>query len=164
MDGQKDNLAYLKQLTDRLIEAEKDKAEVAQTLNKEARICEQTFDAIPDAIFITDTALVIIKVNKAFSDLMGLPKESLLGKRCFDIFACDLTNYCEQGKCIVQQVTEEKFEQVIKQSYSTRLDKWLDIRVSFVNHDINGFVHVLRDITAKVKLKQQLGESHGLTR
>ena len=151
MEPGNDNLSLLKQLTDRLLESERATAKVTSEFGKESRICEQTFDAIPDAIFITNTALVILKCNAAFAELVNLPQKSIVGKRCFDIFECDKSNYCEGGKCIAQQLTESNFKPIVKQSYSTKLAKWLDVRISFANHDINGFIHILRDITTKFK-------------
>jgi len=46
----------------------------------------RTFDAISDLVFIQDKDSTITKANKAFLDSVGLKREDVIGKKCYEVF------------------------------------------------------------------------------
>jgi PAS domain S-box-containing protein len=49
---------------------------------------QDTFDSITDIISIHDLNYNIVRVNKAFSEYVGLPYRQLLGRKCYELLHC----------------------------------------------------------------------------
>lgn len=151
-----ENLQLLEELTERLLKSQLEREKSLAAVRASENLWRQTVDALPDYIFVTDTKLTIQRANKAFSDLVGVPLDELPGKRCFDVFSCRSTDYASLGACTTQRIVENNYQPMIKTTYLPQFKKWFEVRVFFANHDINGFIHVLRDITSQ---RSEKGES-----
>ncbi len=104
------------------------------------------FDLIPDQIIILDVNHKIMAANRGFCELVGLPKEEVVGKYCYEIVhntrtpisKCPCVNFIRNNR-----VTPIEF-------YEERLNKWLFISIAPLfddKNDLIGIVHVSRDIS-----------------
>jgi len=57
---------------------------------------QRILDAVSDGLIITDPHFTILFVNRAFAALSGVDASSLVGKKCHDVFTCEL---CSTPKC-----------------------------------------------------------------
>lgn len=55
-------------------------------LLKSRNILRSIFDNLPDALFVVDPDFIIRAVNKTKADLVGMPPQELVGKRCYEVF------------------------------------------------------------------------------
>jgi PAS domain S-box-containing protein len=82
-------------------------------LNKNNILLQGIIDGASSAIFIKDTAFRFITINKRLEEMMGMKKESIIGKTDYDIFPADVAdiyrkndnNILETGK--MRQLEEE---------------------------------------------------------
>ena len=69
-----------------------DLARELQQKEQETRLAkedwERTFNAIADPVCVLDRNLKVLRANEATARLLNLPAESLLGRRCADLFSC----------------------------------------------------------------------------
>lgn len=140
------NIEYLQKLTDKLIAVELEKDRIKEQVLFNARIWQHIFDAIQDPIFLTTPDLIITRANLAFSKLLNIEIRDVIGKTCFDIFKCAETHYCSLSQCILQEMHEKKLSFYQNTVYSDVFKKTYDLRVYYINKDINSYVHVLREI------------------
>jgi len=116
---------------------------------------EETFDIINDAITIHDKDFNIIRANKAATEMLGAPFQVILGRKCYQSYHG--TSYppetcpsCRTLATGVPSVTE-KFE--------ANLNKYLEIK-ALPRFDsakqIVGVVHVVRDISERVEVEEEL--------
>ncbi len=63
--------------------------QMAETLERQHNELETIFDTVPASIFYKDTQNRFLRVNKAFTTMMDLPKEELEGKSLFDLYPKD---------------------------------------------------------------------------
>lgn len=61
-------------------------AEKLAVIAKEKEEEQIIFDSVPALVFYKNTENRFIRVNKAFADVMKMPKEKLEGKSCFDLY------------------------------------------------------------------------------
>lgn len=119
---------------------------------------EDTFNTITDMITIHDRDFNIVRANNAAKEFLKLPTVSDLMAKCYEYFhgsKCP-PERCLSCECLVKgkTVTFEKFE--------PHLNMFLEIRAipKFDgSNNIAGVIHVVRDITERKKLEEQLRES-----
>jgi two-component system NtrC family sensor kinase len=121
----------------------------------------ETFDAITDLVFITDTDYTIRRANRAFAEKIGLPFDQIIGKKCYEVV--EQTNHppehCQQDKMMVIK------EPVTVEFDDTRWGGILQITVLPIKNNRNeiiGAVHIDRDITQQKQMQQQLLQSEKL--
>lgn len=116
---------------------------------------EDTFDTIDDIITIHDKDFNIIRANKAAEKTFGMSFKELIGKKCFICFhgmsnPPDNCPSCESLRT-GQSMVFEHFE--------PHLNKFLEIR-TLPRHDadneIVGLIHVVRDITDRKRIEDEL--------
>lgn len=74
---------------------------------------EHIFDTSGDGILVIDSDRNIMRVNRAFAELVEKPVEDVLGRKCFDIFPCrhKCTDHCILQEIVVgSSKTETDFE------------------------------------------------------
>ncbi len=123
---------------------------------------EDTFRAIPDGIAIYSEDLTILRANPALAEILGTPSESLVGKRCYEVFSyCygAANPSCPHRRAI--RTTEPTSAEVEEPS----LRKTLHI-ISFPIFDQDGvskgMVHTVRDVTEEKALRAQLLQTEKL--
>ncbi|HXG63856.1 MAG TPA: ATP-binding protein [Blastocatellia bacterium] len=111
------------------------------------RVWEATFNAMADAIVITDTAGQITLANRAAAETFRQPPGELLGQSCDALLI--------EGAACPHRGRDVKEGEILSRAG----DRLLNIRVSsFGSADghVTGFVHVIRDVTRERALERHL--------
>ena len=117
-----------------------------------------TFDSVPDLMMILDEKHSIIRANKATADKLGMSPEELVGQKCFERIHGEeaVPSFCLHSKLLADSVphqaelTEGRLGGVFHVSVSPLRD---------ATGRLLGSVHVARDITARKRAEEALGES-----
>ncbi|MBU1125290.1 MAG: PAS domain S-box protein [Candidatus Omnitrophica bacterium] len=133
--------------------------EADELVAKAAREWSETFDAMADGVSLHDVQFAILNVNNAVCELLGSPRDDLIGKKCFQIF---------HGKeSAIQGCPLEKAKETGRKEYvevfETRIDKWLGVSVSPVFNESGAIVkliHVIRDITERKRAEEELSRAY----
>lgn len=141
---------------------------IYEAVSRGKREWEQTFDSIPDLIFITDTNHTISRANRAMAKYCGVRPEELPGRKCYEVFHnlssppsyCPLQSLKEGGASRAEEVEVGN------------LCGFFDISVSPLYNEqgtLVACVHVARDVTERKKaheyrleLEQQLLQAQKL--
>ena len=120
---------------------------------------EATFDSITDLVSIHDRDFTVLRVNRAFSEALGLPPEELVGKKCYELIhgSREPLGTCPHAKAMetMKPVTEEIWE--------PRLEKYLLVSVSPIldeRGEVTGSAHVVKDITKRKQAEEALQQSY----
>jgi len=137
-------------------------ARLFQRIAQDEKDWQDTFSAIRDGIAVYDTEMRIVRANPALADIIDMPLDELVGRRCFEIFS-----YCREPaspSCPHRRAMETggpaslEFEE-------PRLGKTLHV-LSFPVFDeegeSKGTVHTIRDITADKTLRAQFLQTEKL--
>jgi two-component system NtrC family sensor kinase len=137
-------------------------ARLFQRVAESERDWEDTFKAITDGIAICDADFNILRVNPALVSIMETPPETLVGKRCFEIFS-----YCTgpTGASCPHRRALQTGEPTSIEVEEPDLKKTLHI-FSFPifdeEGDAKGVVHTVRDTTDDKVLRLQLLQTEKL--
>jgi diguanylate cyclase (GGDEF)-like protein/PAS domain S-box-containing protein len=82
----------------------------ANTLTVEVEISrlefEQIFNSVSDATWVVNNEYIILRINKAFLNLLGLKsKEAAISRKCFEVFPSPL---CRTPDCPIQLIQQGK--------------------------------------------------------
>lgn len=119
---------------------------------------EDTFNTITDMITIHDRDFNIVRANNAAKDFLKLPGLPSLLTKCYEYFH---GSKCPPEKCVSCECLT-KGETVTFEKFEPHLNMFLEIRAipKFdSSNNIAGVIHVVRDITERKKLEEQLRES-----
>jgi len=119
---------------------------------------ERTFDAVPDLISIIDSTHTITRVNRAMADRCALNVDEIVGRKCYETVhrlhtvrcCCPSLPMLQDGQVHTMEIKEKA------------LNGFFDVTVSPLFDDqgrVTAFVHVMRDITARVQAEEKLLES-----
>ncbi len=120
---------------------------------------EFTFDCIPDLIAILDHEHRIVRINKAFVERLGLPREEIIGSRC-----CELIDgtalppeYCPHSASLTdgRDHTVEVSLDRLKGDFLVSVSPLRDSR-----GNLAGAVYVARDITQRKRVERALRVSN----
>ena len=119
---------------------------------------ERTFDSIPDQISILNDQHEIINVNKAMVDILGIPAEEMLNKKCYQIMHGTIAppSYCPHAQLLKDHQfhqTNNYYDEHLQRNYSVSVSPLEDKKGDFF-----GSVHIVRDITDEIKAKAELQE------
>ena len=114
-----------------------------------------TFDSITDAISIHDKEYRIVRVNKAFADIVHAKPKQLIGKYCYEVMhgtkrplqKCPHRQTLQTKKHAEAEFIENKWGICLQVSTSPVLSE---------AGEITGSVHITRDITERKRREEQL--------
>lgn len=122
---------------------------------------QATFDAITDLVSVQDKESRLVRVNKAYADILKTKPEDLIGKHCYEVLhgtSCPFDN-CPHVQTMntKKTVTEELFE--------PRLGVFLEVSTSPIFNEAGettGTIHLAKDITERKKAEDdmKLRETH----
>jgi PAS domain S-box-containing protein len=124
-----------------------DLREALDTVSRSRKEWQDTFDSITDLISIHDRDFTIVKVNKAFTQFVGLPYQQVLGKKCYELLhpgasapvpGCPHVRALSEGK----PATEEQFDAATGRTLKITTYPYHDPSGNLI-----GTIHISRDIT-----------------
>ena len=138
-------------------EIENEKLEVFAKLSREKQERESILDGLVEHVIYEDTNLKIIWPNKAACDSVGMSREDLIGRHCYEIWP-QRDAPCEDCP-VMEAIQHGKYCEIEK---STPDGKWWFIRGNPVKDDrgrIMGAVEVTLDITERRRIEKRLHRS-----
>ncbi len=120
---------------------------------------ERTFDAVPALIDVSDKDLRILKVNAAFSRRLGMPREEIVGRHCYEIL------YGRSGKCprCPWENTDSLQLPLEREVYNEYLEAYFHVVSAPYFHSdgsLAGCISVSHDITPLKKAEQEVRKAH----
>lgn len=114
---------------------------------------QKTFDASPDAIAIMDTTHTIKRINNAMVEIVGKKENEILNHQCWKVVHG--TDFPHEH-CPAQKMMSSGKREIYEYSEN---NKWYEVIADpvFSNQDkISGFVHLIRDVTARKEAEEIL--------
>lgn len=118
----------------------------------------ETFDSIPDVIYLTDAEHRVVRANRAAERITGLTFKDIIGQKCYEVFhgrdsvpdiCAGTTCSCNLTPCTVE-IDEPFLQRRIEITALPRIDE---------QNQFNGTIHVFRDVTRQRKLEEQLHQA-----
>ncbi|MCD6456078.1 MAG: PAS domain S-box protein [Methanophagales archaeon] len=114
-----------------------------------------SFSSLADVMIMADTNFTIERVNKAAEELVGKPKEEIIGMKCYNVFHnidnppknCPLKKSLKTKKVETIERYEPNFGRYFSEKSSPVLDE---------NGEIIKFVYLMRDITERKRAEKEL--------
>ncbi|MDX9722484.1 MAG: PAS domain S-box protein [Myxococcota bacterium] len=115
-----------------------------------------TFDAITDTVALVSPEHEVLDINAAGCSLLGLPKAEILGKKCFSLF--------HGGDAPVAGCSCVRSLQTLAPASGTLEERGRSYEITSwpiltPGQEMQAFVHVIKDITAKVAAEAAMRES-----
>ncbi|PKN72073.1 MAG: hypothetical protein CVU50_08805 [Candidatus Cloacimonetes bacterium HGW-Cloacimonetes-3] len=135
---------------------EKEKNRLQEDNHRVAREWKTTFDSISDVIWLLDADSRIIRTNQSALDMLGLSLDQMVGRYCWQVIH-ETAEPIKDCPFVVLKETKERATAEIQLG-----DKWLLVSVDPIIDDAGellGAVHIIRDITGKVKAEKDIQES-----
>jgi two-component system cell cycle sensor histidine kinase/response regulator CckA len=128
------------------------------TLRDLVKSWEETFDAVPDMVFIIDRDYRIVRCNQAATQLLSVPMPEILGQSCYKIMHDGEWphEFCPNRETLTTKQTSHREIKVPK------LGRVFDISTTPLLDEkgkVAGSVHVARDITGRKRTEEALRES-----
>jgi len=159
-EGVEDYLVKGKFSDDMLIRAIRyaiERKQPERKLRNAAQEWRTTFDSITDFISILDKDFKILRVNRAIADAFGVQPQELVGRTCYEVYRCPNR---DSGDCPHAQTLKTK-KASSAEVYQEQLGIYLEVTTSpIINEDgqINGSVHIAKDITERKRVEQERKE------
>ncbi len=115
---------------------------------------QNLIDSTPDLIFYKDTNGTIIGCNKAFSELMGLPKERIVGQGDYDLFPEEMARffYDRDQTVIRHKKPATNTEWMYYANGRKRLFEVTKAPYFDSQGNVRGIIGISRDVTDRVKV------------
>ena len=160
----KENLERLPTAVSRALREKAQRDENTQ-LQKEIRQSkedwERTFDAIPDSIMLLDRECHIVRANRATLELLGLDMTKIIGMHCFTVTH---KSSCPPSECPFRRMSlsGQEEESNITHSERNRILRVSTIPLRDGTGNLEGAIHVMRDITEREVLEKELLQARKL--
>jgi PAS domain S-box-containing protein len=133
-------------------------AQLQELIALAKRDWELTFDSVPDAIMLVDEVSCIRRVNRALIELLGLEFSQVIGKHCYEVMHrsdkppqnCPHRRLLETGMEARADIEEPWLGKIFDHACSPLRDS---------SGALVGSVVVLRDITERQRLEEQLRQA-----
>jgi len=126
-----------------------------------AQYIQALLDAIPAPVFYRDTRGMYRDCNKAFEDLIGHPKFSIIGRSVYDFYPKELADhYRDMDKLIIKKPYIQQYEYVITDAKGDIHDV-LFSKSALLSHDgtVIGIIGVILDVSDRKKLERIIIEN-----
>jgi len=114
-----------------------------------------TFNSITDSVSICDKDFRLIRVNQAFADVVKMKPEKLIGKHCYEVFHGTSEPI---PNCPHKQTIKTK-KPAMAEFFEPHLGIHLEVATSPIFNErgeVVASVHIVRDITERRNMQQQL--------
>lgn len=132
--------------------------ELFDSITKAKQAWEATFDSMGDAVSLHDADFNIMRVNAAMARITEMRPEELVGRKCYEV----IHGTCEPiADCPVREVmrTGRSYSSEITEEYLGRTFRVTINPVRDSGGEAVGIVHVMKDITERKLLREQLLQS-----
>ena len=129
-------------------------------LQEKVNYVQALMDTMPAPVFYRDTMGIYHDCNRAFEELVELPKEQIIGKTIHDFFEKDLADhYAMMDAKIVENPHVQLYEYEINNSRGERSDVLFSKTARFAaDGTVDGIVGVIMDISDRKKMERELVE------
>ncbi|MGB0563532.1 MAG: CHASE2 domain-containing protein [Spirulinaceae cyanobacterium] len=128
-----------------------------EELKRSTEFLRSMIDNIPDPIFVKDTQYRWLILNQAFCQFTGFPREELLGKTDYDVFATAEANvFRQEEQALFKFQTAREQEEEYTDRYG---ETYLSATKRSLHQDAAGnvfLVGVIRDITERKRVEEEL--------
>ncbi|MHB9111424.1 MAG: ATP-binding protein [Thermoleophilia bacterium] len=119
---------------------------------------ETTFDSMTDGVSVHDTNFKIVHANRAMAELLGITKGELVGSICYKaihhsgipLIQCPQKEVINTGESVSIEIEDPALKKIFRFSVNPVFD---------ADGTVVGLVHVMRDITERKLLREQLLQS-----
>jgi PAS domain S-box-containing protein len=124
----------------------------------------QILDAMPDIVYLKDPSGRNVFVNKAYCDLLSLPKESLLGKTDAELLPQSLAEKCRESDALAIRTGAPV--RVEEQDIANGHERFFETIKNPIMRDgkLIGILGISRDITHHKVVETRLAESEDMYR
>jgi len=121
---------------------------------------EKTFNAIPDIITLQDKDMNIVRANQAALDFFHVEsEEDLLGKTCYQLFR-GTTEPCIGCPGVISFADKKKHSKIIEHELLNTIFQVCSAPIFDNNEEVQYFVYIVKDITDKKRLEEELFQAH----
>ncbi len=128
-----------------------------EKLRRAAEEWTMTFNSISDPVSIHDKDFRLVRVNKAFADILGLKPDEVIGKTCYEL----VHGTKEPPADCPHKRTIDTRKPHIGEFFDKRLGLYLEVSTSPVldeNGELIGSTHIAKDITERKQSEQRQAE------
>ena len=131
--------------------------DITEHVQTEYRI-KTILDTAADGMRLIDREFNILKVNKTFLEILELPEEEVLGKKCYDVFWGKL---CDTKDCPLIKLKKTKEDKIVTEILKKRKDgkeiMTILTATPFRDHQgiFTGIVEDFRDITTRKLIEEE---------
>ena len=131
-------------------------------LRERTREMETLVNGIQDFILVMTPDMSVVEANESFLQKMGYSRESVIGRKCFEVYhkdetLCDLS----AGTCPLQEVVrnQQKVRRLQKRTLPNGEIRYYEVNVYPIwerSGRISEFIHISRDITEQRQEEEEI--------